>query len=292
VRRRAALALAVVTACGCGAPGRALPSIPPPVVSPVATPSATTTTPAPPVAPRRASPSPTHSARSAPAKTASLAGVVVGIDPGHNGGNGADPAYINRQVWNGRAWEACDTTGTQTAGGFTESLFNFDVALDLAADLRAEGATVVFTRSSNTGVGPCIDRRASIINHAHATVAVDIHADGGPSSGRGFTVIEPVDDGINHAVLAASDAFGTDVRDALVARTAMPVSDYYGVDGIIHRSDLAGLNLTTVPKVLIECGNMRNATDAALLVSAGFQRAVAAAFASAIARFVRSENGA
>ena len=47
----------------------------------------------------------------------------------------------------------------------------------------------------------------------------------------------------------------------------MPVSNYDGVDGLQPRNDLAGLNLTTVPKVLIECGNMQNATDAALLVT-------------------------
>ncbi len=62
----------------------------------------------------------------------------------------------------------------------------------------------------------------------------------------------------------------------------MPVSNYDGVDGLQPRNDLAGLNLTTVPKVLIECGNMRNATDAALLVTPAFQQAAAAAMAQAI----------
>src|SRR5690242_13033519 len=44
-----------------------------------------------------------------------LAGKVIGIDPGHNGLNHTDPAYIDRQIWNGREWENCNTTGTQTA---------------------------------------------------------------------------------------------------------------------------------------------------------------------------------
>jgi N-acetylmuramoyl-L-alanine amidase len=66
----------------------------------------------------------------------------------------------------------------------------------------------------------------------------------------------------------------------------MPVSNYDGVDGLQHRNDLAGLNLTRVPKVLIECGNMRNATDAARMVSAGFQRRAAAAMAAAIGQFL------
>ena len=41
-----------------------------------------------------------------------------------------------------------------------------------------------------------------------------------------------------------------------------------------------------MPKVLIETGNMRNAAEAALLVSPKVQRAVAAALAAAIARFL------
>ena len=144
------------------------------------------------------------------------------------------------------------------------------------------------TRSSNDGVGPCIDRRSEIINAAHANVAVDIHADGGPASGRGFTILEPVADGPNDAVIAASARLGSDVRQAFLGgMPAMPESTYNGDQGIMVRDDLAGLNLTTVPKVLVECGNMRNATDAGMLVSVSFQKQVARALAAAIIAFLR-----
>jgi N-acetylmuramoyl-L-alanine amidase len=216
-----------------------------------------------------------------------LAGRVIGIDPGHNGGNFDDPEFIGTQIWNGLEDEDCDTTGTQTDSGYTEAQFNFNVARYLRAILRADGARVVMTRSSNKGVGPCVTTRAQIINHAHANVAVDIHADGGPASGRGFTVLEPVSDGPNDQVIAASVRFGADVKSAMLARTSMPASDYYGVGGVIYRDDLAGLNLTTVPKILVECGNMRNATDAALLIRPSYQREIAAALAAAITRFLR-----
>ncbi|HEY6295402.1 MAG TPA: N-acetylmuramoyl-L-alanine amidase [Streptosporangiaceae bacterium] len=216
-----------------------------------------------------------------------LAGITVGIDPGHNGRNAGDPAYIDRLIWNGRERETCDTAGTETDGGYPEAQFNFNVAADLRADLQRDGARVVMTRTSNTGVGPCVTTRAQIINRAHANVAIDIHADGGPASGRGFTVLEPVADGPNDRVIGSSERFGSDVRSAFLRMTTMPVSTYDGVDGITHRDDLAGLNLTTVPKVLIECGNMRNATDAALLTSARFQQEIARALTAAIIRFLR-----
>jgi N-acetylmuramoyl-L-alanine amidase len=227
--------------------------------------------------PRRTTPAP-------PARP--LAGKVIGIDPGHNGANGTDPSYIDHLIWNGRESETCDTTGTQTDSGYTEARFNFNVAMHLRADLRRAGARVVLTRTSNDGVGPCVNRRARILNAAHADVAIDIHADGGPPWGRGFTVLEPVADGPNNKVIAPSQRFGADVRAAMLGDTSMPVSDYYGHGGIQFRDDLAGLNLTTVPKVLIESGNMRNAVDAGLLTSGSFQRRLAAAFAAAITRFL------
>jgi N-acetylmuramoyl-L-alanine amidase len=220
-----------------------------------------------------------------------LAGEVVGIDPGHNGLNYSAPGVIDAPIFNGTGTESCDTTGTATDSGYTEAQFNFNVATYLEADLQSEGATVVLTRPNNAGVGPCVTTRAAIIDDAHADVAVDIHADGGPADGRGFAVLEPTADGPNNGVVATSAAFAATLRDAFVAGTPMPVSNYDGIDGLQPRNDLAGLNLTTVPKVLIECGNMRNATDAALLVSPSFQQTAAAAMAQAITTYLTARPG-
>jgi N-acetylmuramoyl-L-alanine amidase len=240
-----------------------------------------------PADPPASSPTPTPSA--APTRSAAalpLAGKIVGIDPGHNGHNYTDPAYLNHRIWNGRAWEGCDTTGTETNSGYTEALFNFRVASYLRADLIRDGAKVVMTRTNNVGLGPCVNTRSSIINHGHANVAVDIHADGGPASGRGFAILEPIADGPNNKVITSSGRLGSDIRHAFLVGTSMPESTYDGVHGITRRNDLAGLNLTTVPKVLIETGNMRNATDAALLTSPHFQRQIARALEAAIIRFL------
>jgi N-acetylmuramoyl-L-alanine amidase len=218
--------------------------------------------------------------------------MVVGIDPGHNGDNWDHTSYINQQVWNGREEETCDTTGTQEAGGYTEAEFAFNVAQLLAETLQARGAAVVLTRTTNSGFGPCITERASLVNNAGAHVAVSIHADGGPVSGRGFSILEPVASGVNDAVIGASQTLGDHVRSAFLAETPMPVSDYYGVNGVVPRDDLGGLNLTTVPKVMVECGNMPNPTDAALLVDPGFQKQAAGALATAITTFLTGNTPA
>ncbi len=221
-----------------------------------------------------------------PTSPGPLAGKVVAIDPGHNGGNFTDPNHINSIIWNGRADETCDTTGTETNAGYTEARFNFNVAEYLTADLRSEGATVVITHSSNTGVGPCVTRRAQIGNDAHANVAVSIHADGGPADGYGFAILEPVADGPNDTVVGTSDKFALDLRTAFAQATGEAISNYDGTHGLQPRDDLGGLNLTKVPKVLIECANMRNSADAAKLVAPKWQAEAAAGIASGIRTFL------
>jgi N-acetylmuramoyl-L-alanine amidase len=66
----------------------------------------------------------------------------------------------------------------------------------------------------------------------------------------------------------------------------MPYADYIAVRGLDVRSDLGGLNLSDVPKVFLETGNMRNASDARLLASAGFRRRAARAIEGGLTRFL------
>jgi N-acetylmuramoyl-L-alanine amidase len=223
---------------------------------------------------------------SGPARPGILRGKVVAVDPGHNGGNFHAASAIGKLIWNGRESETCDTVGAETDRGYTEATFNWDVASYLTADLRAEGATVVLTRAGNTGVGPCVTQRAAIGNDARADAAISIHADGGPPGGRGFAILEPVADGPDDAVIGSSVTLGTDLRAAFASGTGEPVSSYDGIDGVKFRDDLAGLNLSRVPKVFIECANMRNAADAALVTSPRWQARAARAIAAGLTAFL------
>jgi N-acetylmuramoyl-L-alanine amidase len=235
-----------------------------------------------------AAPTTSTTVTTAPSAAGELSGKIIVIDPGHNGDNYQDPTFINALIWNGREMEACDTTGTETGSGYTEAQFNFNVAQYLASDLEAAGARVVLTRTTNSGVGPCVTQRAAIGNNAHADAAVSIHADGGSPGGRGFSILEPVADGPNNDVIAQSAELGADIRSAFLAANVEPISDYYGTNGIQPRDDLAGLNLTTVPKILVECANMQNLEDAALVVTPAFQQAVSKVLAAGITQFVTS----
>ena len=208
-----------------------------------------------------------------------LAGKTVAVDPGHNGANWSHAVEINRLVDAGGFRKACDTTGTSTNDGYSEAAYTFDVARRLVRILRHDGARVVLTRTSNGGVGPCIDERAAIGNRAHADVAISIHADGGPAGGRGFEVIYKPD-------ARSSRRLALAVRQAFALVTGEPYSSYVGRDGLDVRTDLGGLNLSTVPKVLIETANMRNETDAKRLESAAYRQREALALARGLESFL------
>jgi N-acetylmuramoyl-L-alanine amidase len=223
----------------------------------------------------------------APAHETALAGATIAIDPGHNGRNWAHPQEINRLVDAGTLRKACDTTGTATASGYAEAAFTFDVAQRLRLLLRRAGATVVMTRASNAGWGPCITERAAIGNRAHADAAVSIHADGGPATGRGFHVIyPPAIRGLTSDIARPSKCLALAMRSAYGAGTGLPRATYLGGSGLSMRSDLGGLNLSDVPKVFVETGNMRNRADARLLETPAFRQRIARSIANGLARFL------
>ena len=254
-------------------------TVPPTTLPPETTAPPTTAAPAP-VAPVPA-------AAPAVPPTGGLAGKTVLVDPGHNGQNWAHPDEINRPIDIGTQTRACDTTGTATDSGYSEAEYTLDVALRLRSLLQAAGANVVMTRTDNGGWGPCIDERAGIGNRAGATVAISIHADGGPAEGRGFHVIQPTSiAGLTDGIAAESGRLALAVRDAYAAGTGMPYADYLGGQGLSVRSDLGGLNLSTVPKVFIETGNMRNGTDVALLTDPGFRQQAAESLRSGLRAYL------
>ena len=223
-----------------------------------------------------------------PSRALPLAGRTVVIDPGHNGGNAADPAFINQLVPAGGFEKACDTAGTETDNGYPEYAFTLDVADRAAVLLRHEGARVILTRTTSTGVGPCVNVRAAVGNDAQANAAISIHADGAPATGSGFHVIAPslAPDGGNAAILAPSERLALDVRNAFAHSTGEPFANYVAQQGLVARGDLGGLNLSRVPKVFIECANMRNASDALHVQDPAWRQQAAEGIVAGLTRYL------
>jgi N-acetylmuramoyl-L-alanine amidase len=247
------------------------------------TPSATT----PPSSERpRGEPTPTAAT---PRPSGDLTGKVICVDPGHNGDNEYHPSVINKPVDIITKVSTCDTVGAETNDGYPEHAFNWDVAIRLRRLLEARGARVVFTRPNDHGVGPCINQRAAIGNRARADAAISIHADGAPADGHGFHIITPLPvAGHNSRIVPASARLGLALRDAYHQATGIPYSSYAGHNAINPRDDLGGLNFSLVPKVFIECANMRNAGDARILTDADRRQAMATGLAMGFAAFLRA----
>lgn len=209
---------------------------------------------------------------------------MIVIDPGHNG---VWTRALLRKVpmGNGRT-KPCNSSGTASNDGYTEHAYNWAQANALAKELRGRGATVRLTRANDKGQGPCVNLRSKLANDLRADALISIHADGSLGKGdRGFHVIVSTTMAGGARAERASTALAEDLRHALEAETSMPRSTYIGKGAALsYRSDLATLNLSKRPAVMLEMGNMRNAKDAALLASPAFRRDAADAIADALAK--------
>lgn len=220
-----------------------------------------------------------------------LAGRVIVIDPGHQLGNHRFPSKINRLVPAGGMRKPCNTTGTSTNGGYPEATFAWQVAQVVRARLEKLGATVRLTRHSNSQKrwGPCVDVRGRAGNKVHADLKLSIHGDGSYTAGaRGFHVITPADRRPwTHDIYRTSYRLALDTRAAL-RRRGLPVANYIaGGKGLDVRSDLGTLNLSDIPTVMVELGNMRNSTDARRMTSAHGRATYAAGLVAGVRAYLR-----
>ncbi len=227
------------------------------------------------------------------AHAAPLAGTTVFLDPGHQGS--AAGHRLDAQVPDGRGGKKdCQTTGSTSVNGVPEHTVNWQITRLVKAGLESQGVKVVLSRPNDTGWGGCVDQRAAAASRSRAAVAVSLHADStsrGPDAGkRGFHIIVPKlpipDKTVNRVQSGAGRTASVAMRDAFVSAGLRP-ANYAGVrDGLQGRSDIAAVNLTTVPAVFIEMGNLSNPADAMALTSKDGQLKYALAITDGITRYV------
>lgn len=225
-------------------------------------------------------------APNANAAPSNIAGMIVFLDPGHNGANDAS---ISRQVPTGRGGtKDCQASGTSTADGYPEHTFTWETTLRLRAILTQMGVRTAMSRGNDNALGPCVDERASMANALRPNAIVSIHADGGPPNGRGFHVLYSSPP-LNNVQAGPSVQFAQTMRDQLSA-SGIPPATYIGSGGLDARSDIAGLNLAQFPSILVECGNMKNPVDSALMKTPDGQQKYAEAIARGVAAYLGSQG--
>ena len=180
----------------------------------------------------------------ASAAPANIAGMIVFLDPGHNGANDAS---ISRQVPTGRGGtKDCQASGTSTDDGYPEHTFTWDTTLRIRQALTALGVRTAMSRGNDTGLGPCVDERAAMANALQPNAIV---------SASTPTAVRPP---------AAASTCSTRRRRSTRCRRARRCSSrrpcatscrpsgfvpstYIGSGGLNPRSDIAGLNLAQYP---------------------------------------------
>jgi N-acetylmuramoyl-L-alanine amidase len=174
---------------------------------------------------------------------------VVAIDPGHGG---TDPGAIGLD-------------------GLVEKSLTLDVSDRLAALLRADGVTVVMTRTTDASVS--IQERSDIANAAHADVFLPIYFNSWTTpTPDGSVVLYPY---------ARDIPFATDMSQA-VTNFLNPYGDHDG--GIVLRNDW--WLQPTMPTATVESLFISNPHDAALLTKASFRQGLAEALQSGIETFL------
>ena len=232
-------------------------------------------------------------AEPAPAQGNTLAGKTVFLDPGHQGSAAGND--LNKPVPDGRGGtKPCQTTGATSPDGVPEHKVNWDITQLVKAGLESQGAKVVLSRQDDTGWGGCIDERANAANASNADLAVNIHADStspGTDAGKsGFHIIVPElpipDAAVNEVQSGKGRKAAEQMRDAFKSAGFAPANYAGAQDGLQTRADIAAVNLTKVPDVFAELGNLSNPADAAALSGAEGQLKYAIAIVDGAIRYL------
>ena len=261
-----------------------------PEVAPAGAPTPATTThqqtPVPSPSPERPSPTATEPETepepSATPAAKPLQGRLIVVDPGHNGKYRKSFNTKKVPAGNGKK-KACNSSGT-SGKGLSEHAYNWAQAKLLKTELEKLGAKVLLTRENDSGLGPCVNKRAQVANDAEADLMISIHADGSyRKKDRGFHLIISTTMAGGSKLEKQSRTLALNARSALQKLTKMPRSTYIGKGAALSpRSDIATLNLLKqTPGIMLEAGNMRHSKDLKLLKSSAFRQQVAEALAQA-----------
>ncbi|NPV90037.1 MAG: N-acetylmuramoyl-L-alanine amidase [Firmicutes bacterium] len=194
--------------------------------------------------------------------SASLAGKLIVIDPGHGG---VDSGAVGRT-------------------GLKEKEVNLDIAQRLGKLLREQGARVVLTRETDVFI-PLYDRPA-LANRLHADLFLSVHADSTSKSDINGTSTyyyrspEPSRQGI----FDRSITLAKDVQKSLISGLSITDRGVKKSPGI----GFAVLRESLMPSILVETAFLSNSSDEAKLKSPDFRQSTAVFIARGLTDYFKS----
>ena len=199
-----------------------------------------------------------------------LAGLVIGIDPGHQvkGDTAKEPIAPGSSKTKVKVTDG--TRGNWTHA--SEYNVNLLVGLKLRDKLTALGAEVYMTRTTNY-VNLSNIQRAQMMNDAGCDLVLRLHCNGSDNS---------YDSGIYIYAPAAGAISSPSHQAALVILSSMKSATGVSRGSASTTSTYTGLNWSTVPSVLIEMGYMSNYTEDYRLSDPAYQEKLADGMVSGI----------
>lgn len=197
--------------------------------------------------------------------TTGLAGKTIVVSPGH-GVYGAGGAI--------------DRGAVSPINGLDEVDFNTPLSLKLRDKLEAAGATVIMIRDTEGPINMSLYERSVVTNNANADAFVEIHGDSAANAAAKGIGTWIYTDNTRLTTAAQKDMrneFGSVMNQALTNTTGQPAYVKYGNFSVIRE--------TEVPCVLVECGFLTNAEDAARLATDAYQEKLAQGIYNGLANY-------
>lgn len=199
-----------------------------------------------------------------------LAGIVIGIDPGHqaHSNHEEEPVSPDSDVMGRKA--SSGIRGTQT--GTPEYEIVLSVGLILRDMLEAQGATVIMTRESND-VDISSIARARIFNENEADYVLRLHCSGADDASlQGATVLMPSQNPFYEDCERAAGLLLDAFCDETGARRL----------GVVARDDQTCFNWCERMIMSLELGHLSNAEEEQKLINSEYQKTMARGILSGI----------
>jgi N-acetylmuramoyl-L-alanine amidase len=204
-----------------------------------------------------------------------LAGVKIGIDPGHQAKANNETEPIAPGSSEKKAKVSSGTAGVITR--VAEYVVNLDVAFLLEEALTEQGAEVFMTRTDHdVDISNIV--RAQMMNDNDVDLVLRLHCNGANDSAKqGIGLyVRNTGAGAEECLLAAQT-----LLPAMIAATGAHA------DGIYKQDTYTGLNWSEVPSILVEMGFMSNPDEDRLLNDPAYQQKLVTGMVNGVIEYIR-----
>ena len=202
-----------------------------------------------------------------------LAGIVIGIDPGHQAKGNPEKEAVAPGSSEMKAKVSSGTAGVKTR--IPEYQTDLEISLQLRDALEALGCTVYMTRETND-VDISNQERAIMMNELGADLVLRLHCDGNnDASVHGASMYVRKTGAMAEESAAAAEILLECMAEATGAKKR----------GVFKRDSYTGLNWSEVPCILVEMGFMSNPEEDEKLNDPAYQALLVEGMAEGICRY-------